>query len=143
VESGPDIFDRELDPQPHRPAGPQRDTVVPFQRLVVNPFLAVLVFIIIVWLWSEGLKWQSPALFQLGVGLLIVDVFLVQFHCLDCGATGWLLRYRRHACPTVLARWGRSEWRRFRGPGVRLQLASWLILLASVTVLVLILWIGA
>ncbi len=143
MESGPDIFDRELDPQPQRPAGPDRNTVVPFQRLVVNPFLAVLVFVIIVALWREAVTRRMPALFQLGVGLLIVDVFLVQFHCLDCGATGWLLRYRRHACPPVLFRWQHAEWRRFRGPGVRLQLAAWLILLASVFVLAMILWIAS
>jgi hypothetical protein len=116
--------------------------VVPFQRLVVNPFLAVLVFIIIVALWREGVTRRSPALFQLGVGLVLVDVFLLQYHCLDCGATGWLLRYRRHACPTVMLRWQRGEWRRFRGPGVKLQLVAWLILVAAALVLILIMWIG-
>ena len=143
MQSGPDLFDRELDPQPPSWVGQGRDTVVPFQRLVVNPFLAVLVFVMIVALWREGVTRRSPALFQLGVGLLLVDVFLVQYHCLDCGATGWLLRYRRHACPTVMSRWQRQEWRRFRGPGVRLQLVVWLILVAAVFVLALILWISA
>ncbi len=142
MQSGPDLFDRELDPQPPSRVGQGRDTVVPFQRLVVNPFLAVTVFVIIIALWREGVTRRSPALFQLGVGLVLVDVFLVQYHCLDCGATGWLLRYRRHACPTVLSRWQRAEWRRFRGPGVKLQLAAWLILVAAALVLILIMWIA-
>jgi hypothetical protein len=143
VHSGPDLFDRELDPQPQRRVGPDRDTVVPFQRLLVNPFLAVAVFVLVVALWREGVTRRSPALFQLGVGLLLVDVFLVQYHCLDCGATGWLLRYRRHACPTVLSRWQRGESRRFRGPGVRLQLVAWVTLVAAVFVLAVIFWIKA
>jgi hypothetical protein len=142
VQRGPDVFDRELDPQPQRPAGLNRDTVVPFQRLVVNPFLAVLVFVIIVALWREAVIRRMPVLFQLGMGLLVVDALLVQYHCLDCGATGWLLRYRRHACSRVLSRWQHGEWRRFRGPGVKIQLVAWLIIVAGAFVLMLILWIA-
>ena len=142
MQSGHDVFDRELDPQPQRPARPDSASIVPFQRLVVNPFLAVFGFIIVAALWYEAFSRHAPAFFQFGVGLLVVAVLLVQYHCLDCGATGWLLRYRRHACPTVVWRWQRGEWRRFRGPGVRLQLTAWLIFLAGMVVLVLIAWIG-
>jgi len=142
VQSGPDVFDRELDPQPQIPARADSASVLPFQRLLVNPFLAVLVCVIIVALWREAYARESRWLFQLGVALTIVVVFLFQYHCLDCGVTGWLLRYRQHACPTVVSRMQRREWRRFRGPGVRLQLAAWLIFVAGAFVLAIINWIG-
>jgi hypothetical protein len=135
VQSGPDVFDRDIDPQPRRPARSDRGSIVPSQRLIVNPFLAVLGFVIIVAIWREAFIRRSSGLFQLGAALLLVVGFLVQYHCLDCGATGWLIRCRRHACPTVVARWELGERRRFRGPGVRSQLWIWFILLAAACVL--------
>ena len=103
MQSGPDVFDRDIDPQPRRPARSDRGSIVPSQRLIVNPFLAVLGFVIIVAIWREAFSRRSSGLFQLGAALLLVVGFLVQYHCLDCGATGWLIRCRRHACPTVVA----------------------------------------
>ena len=64
MQSGPDLFDRELDPQPPTRVGPDRDTVVPFQRLVVNPFLAVTVFVIIVALCAKGSHGDRPRCFS-------------------------------------------------------------------------------
>ena len=142
MQSGPDVFDRDIDPQPRRPARSDRGSIVPSQRLIVNPFLAVLGFVIIVAIWREAFIRRSSGLFQLGAALLLVVGFLVQYHCLDCGATGWLIRCRRHACPTVVARWALGERRRFRGPGVRFQLCIWFVLLASACVLWLASWIG-
>jgi hypothetical protein len=135
VQSGPDVFDRDLDPQPHRPARSDLRSIVPFQRLIVNPFLTVLGFVIIVAIWYEAFNRRATGLLQLGVALLLGVGFLVQYHCLDCGKTGWLFRYRRHACPAVVARWELGERRRFRGPGVRAQLWLWFIVLASACVL--------
>ena len=82
-------------------------------------------------------------MFKFGFGLLALDFFLVQYHCRDCGATGWLLRYRKHVCPAVVARWHQRELPRFRGPGVRAQLVGWLILSLSATILVLVVRSGA
>ncbi len=135
MQSGADVFDPDLDPQPRRPARGQSASILPFQRLVANPFLAVLLFVIVVALWHGAFVRHAPWLFQLGLGLSLVAFFLVQYHCLDCGATGWLIRYRRHACPAVVARWQRGERRRFRGPGVRLQLWAWFVSLAAACVL--------
>jgi hypothetical protein len=59
--------------------------------------------------------------------VFVLGLFLVQFHCLDCGATGWLVRYQRHACPKVVARWRSRVVRRFHGPRLRIQLIAWLI----------------
>jgi hypothetical protein len=142
VQPGPDVFDPDLDPPPRRTANPDRESIVEFQRLVVNPFLAVLVFIVIVAVFRTSLAKRTSSLFEIGVVLFVIDVFLIQYHCLDCGATGWLLRFRRHACGAVQARWQRGERRRFRGPGVRIQLAVWLVFLAAVTMLGLITWIS-
>ena len=140
MRSGHDVFDPDLDPPPVRVAGLDRDSVVRFQRLVVNPFLAVSVFVLIVALCRIAVEKRWPTLFGIGVALFVVDGFLVHYHCLDCGKTGWLIRYRRHSCPTVVSRWQLGDSRRLRGPGVRLQLTAWLIVLASVFVLALIFW---
>jgi hypothetical protein len=142
VQPGPDVFDPDLDPPPRRTASPDRESIVEFQRLVVNPFLAVLVFIVIVALFRTALVKRSWSLFDIGVVLFGIDVFLIQYHCLDCGATGWLLGVRRHVCGAVQARWQRGERRRFRGPGVRIQLVVWLVFLLAVTMLGLIIWIA-
>ena len=138
MQSGPDVYDRDLDPQPRRSLDPAHVSIAPYQRLIVNPFLAVLLFVIILAIVQTAIQTRTAGLFPLGLGLVLVDLFLVQFHCLDCGATGWLLRYRRHACPTVIARWQRGEHRRFRGPSVKLQLAGWIVLLAAAFVLGLV-----
>ena len=135
MQSGPDVFDPDLDPQPRRSLDPAHVTIAPYQRLIVNPFLTVLVFVIVVGIVRIAIQTETAGLFALAVGLLVVDVFLVQYHCLDCGATGWLRRYRRHTCPTVIARWQRGEHRRIRGPSVKLQLAGWLVLLAAAAAL--------
>jgi catechol 2,3-dioxygenase-like lactoylglutathione lyase family enzyme len=131
VPSSVDVFDRDLDPQPRRSLDPRRVSIGPYQRLIVNPFLAVLLFVIIIALGRMAFRTDTLGLFPFLVLLIVVDVFLVQYHCLDCGATGWLVRYRRHGCATVVTRFQRGEMRRFRGPGVRSQLAMWLILLAA------------
>ena len=75
MRAGPDVFDRDLDPQPRRPARGNDVSLVPFQRLVVNPFLAVLLFVIVVALWNVAFARRSPGLFQLGVGLVLVAFF--------------------------------------------------------------------
>jgi hypothetical protein len=135
MDPGPGVFDHELDSVPRRLEAPPRETIALYQRLAVNPVLAVLVFTIAAGTLSLALKVRSPRLFALAVGLYFMDLFLFQYHCFDCKATGWLLRYRRHVCPAVVARWHGAQLPRFCGPAVRIQLAAWLILLASLFVL--------
>ncbi len=138
MQSDADVFDRDLDPQPRRSLDPARVSIGPYQRLIVNPFLSVLVFVIIIAIARAALQTETLGVFPFLVFLILADVFLVQYHCIDCGATGWLLRYRRHGCPTIVSRFQRGELRRFRGPSVRLQLVLWLVFLAAAVVLVLI-----
>jgi hypothetical protein len=138
VQSGPDLFDRDLDPHPRRSLDPEHISIAPYQRLIVNPFLSVLLLVIIIAIAQKAIQTETFGIFPLLVILILIDVFLVQYHCLDCGATGWLLRYRKHGCPTVVTRFQRGELRRFRGPSVRLQLAMWIVFLLVALVLGLI-----
>jgi hypothetical protein len=140
MEPRPGVFDHELDSVPPRSVVqvPPREEIALYQRLVVNPLLAFLLTAVVVAILSIALKFQFPRLFAVGVGLVAVDLFLFRYRCLDCKATGWLLRYRRHVCSAIIARWQRGELPRFCGPAVKIQLASWIILAASVSVLALI-----
>jgi hypothetical protein len=138
VDPGPGVYDHDLDSQPSGPVRPRDESIAPYQRLVVNPLLAVLAVVITVAIERWALENRYLGMFELGFGLLALEFFLVQYHCRDCGATGFLLRFRRHACPAVVARSHRGERPRFRGPGVRLQLVVWAIVLASASVLVMI-----
>lgn len=130
-----DVFDRDLDQQPWPVNAPRGGSLVPFQRLIVNPFLAVLTFLALVAAERWAFLNLSKGWFEFGFGLLAFDFFLFQYYCRDCGATGWLVGYRNHACPSVVARYSRGEQPRFRGPDVRVQLVIWLIVIASIGVL--------
>jgi hypothetical protein len=135
VDSTGSTFDPDLDVQPRRHA---REPLEPYQRLVANPFLAVLAWIFIAALVDAAVRSQNLPLFLTAIGLLFVAFFLLQFHCLDCGATGWVLRYRKHACPPVVARWQSRTVRRFHGPSMKSQLVGWFIVIPSAVVLGLI-----
>ena len=99
----PSTYDRDFDRRPQRPPG-LSDFEEPFeahQRLIANPFLAILSWVAAIALIRTSLRHHSLALFLVAGGLFIVAFFLLQFHCLDCGKTGWLLRSRMHACPPL------------------------------------------
>jgi hypothetical protein len=65
---------------------------------------------------------------------LIAAIFLPRlfhYHCLDCGATGVLHRWRHHACSRVLERYHAGRPRRVRGPTPPAQFVLWLFALAA------------
>ena len=97
------------------------------QRLVVNPFLAVAG--LVGWAWATRQLFRSalPPLALVPSLPLPWLPFLVHFHCLDCGATGPFPRWRRHACPPVVARSRRDRrgWFGLRWPRARTQLVAW------------------
>jgi hypothetical protein len=101
------LSDPEFD-SPHRPAvrKPPRDVVRFYQRLVVNPFLAVstvLLTLLVAYLLGNAARADVvPAAAILGS---IVAVLVLQYHCLDCGGTGSFHRGHHHACPRVVERW--------------------------------------
>jgi hypothetical protein len=138
VESGRTTFDPDLDVRPPRPL---RDSIAPidgYQRLVANPFLAVLGWLVAFGVLIESVKREKLALFMTAIILFFVGFFFLQFHCLDCGATGLLLKSSSHACPAVVERRQRQRARRFRGPGVKLQLVAWFIFLMTAFILALV-----
>jgi hypothetical protein len=138
VESETDrgTFDPELDLLPIRPTRRSREPLEPYQRLIANPFLAVLSCVVVFAVVRFALERRDLTGFLFGISLLFLSFLLVQFHCLDCGKTGWLLRYRHHACPAVVARWQNQIMPRIHGPRVKIQVVVWLLLLASAFVLV-------
>jgi hypothetical protein len=99
--------DPEFDRPPH-PEGrkPPPDVVRFYQRLVVNPFLSALtLFLVLVASYRLGeesrAEWAPLAAIVGSIGAAMV----LQYHCLDCGATGSYHRWRRHACARVVERW--------------------------------------
>ncbi len=108
------------------------------QRVVVNPFLAVLA--VLAWgeLTHRLIDGPFPPLFVLPILGLIFLPLLVQFHCLDCGRTGSYPLRSRHACPGVLARSRLAEAPRSRLPSARGQLILWAWAIGSVGLLWLV-----
>lgn len=134
-------FDRVLDREPRRPAGLVDGPSGADQRLVVNPLVTFAASVAAAELIRTSLRARHFPWFVAGVGLFFLAFFLLQFHCLDCGRTGWLLWYRRHACPAVQARWRERRFGRFRGPGVTTQLVLWTFVLGPTFLLTLVwLW---
>jgi hypothetical protein len=130
--------------EPSRPLDPELDRPRPEPavlqdpealRLLANPFLALLGLLV----WAAGLRYVvehkqlvllMPAL-AAGAGL----VFLLQYHCLDCGATGWLFRWRNHACAPMIARGREGRRHRFRATNPIRQLVIWFYVLLVVAFL--------
>jgi len=138
VEPGQGTFDRDVDSHPGRPPRVPFESLPSYQRIVVNPLLGVLVWLVMFALIRAGVKSQSSTLFLIGSSLFFAAFFLHQFHCLDCGATDWLFRYRHHACPLIVARSQNREGGRFRFPSVKTQIMIWLYLVAGALLLLLL-----
>ena len=128
--------DPEFDPPTPGPSR-SRDAFDPaeHQRVVVNPFLAVLGLIGLGWLARVLLHspWPGTA------GLLLLSIVLIprliQFHCLDCGRTGRYTRRATHACPRVVERWRGGRRARAPFPSGWAQLVAWGWMLGSVALL--------
>lgn len=93
------------------------------QRLVVNPSVAILCTLAGVALIQHALRTRNVFLFCAAVGVLFLSLLLIQFHCRDCGATGWYLHAGKHACPAVVTRWRQNL--SASGLRVRTQLLIW------------------
>ena len=135
MESRSGTFDHDLDAQPRRRIPTPEDLPHEYQRLVVNPFLTVLAWITFAGLLRSVVPRHDAAGLAADIVVFALALLLIQFHCLDCGATGWLVRYQHHACPKVVARWQSRIIRRFHGPRLRIQLVAWFILMLAAVVL--------
>lgn len=107
--------------------GPSRrvESLAPFQRLVVNPFLVLLVWLAAYLLARHGVHLRSLPWFLVGLGLGLAAPLFLQCHCLDCGATFWLPSRARHACRGVSARVAASRPRPALFPSLTLQVVFW------------------
>lgn len=133
------LRDRDVDaiPDPRPGASDRAAPLGPYQRLIANPFLAV--FGTVVWFAALRATVQTKRLdlfcASLLGGLLIPCLF--QFHCLDCGGTGHVVRCGGHACAHVVARRQAGTPRRFRGPTPMTQTKLWILALAATALFVL------
>jgi hypothetical protein len=98
------------------------------QRLVVNPLVAILCSLAGVALIQHALRTRNVFLFCAAVAVLFLSFLLIQFHCRDCGATGWYLHAGHHACAAVVARWRQNVSAR-AGLRARTQLLIWVYVL--------------
>jgi hypothetical protein len=132
--------DPDLDPPRRLPTGPGRPPFLPqeYQRLVANPFLGVFGLIVGLGAFEKAIEWQQFPLLVLALAVLISVAFLLHYHCLDCGSTGLLLRWKSHACERVRARQQANQVRRFRGPNPAFQTILWGYLLFGVAILIFV-----
>jgi hypothetical protein len=135
VEPAGGTFDTDLDLRPLPPPREPNRPIEDYQRLVANPLLGVLSWIVTFALMRESVRRHNLTLFAWGLLFVPVGIVFIQFHCLDCGKTGWLLRSRVHACPATVARRQNGLMRRFHGPPLTIQLAVWFIVLIAALVL--------
>lgn len=112
-----------------------------YLRLLANPFLGLLYLVgWLVFLYESVVGGFAGALTPMLIVVLIAGLglvpYLMEYHCLDCGETGRLIRWRRHLCHRSLARREAGQRRLLRGPTPPVQVALWLwVLLAMAVVL--------
>jgi hypothetical protein len=123
---GQGIFDPDMDSGLRRPVEPYWP-LSECQRLIANPALGLLICLAAYLAIRHGLFVRHLGLFVFGLILFVVPLPLGQYHCLDCGATGWALRAGRHACPAVVARQHHPDARWLRIPRLRTQFKLWLV----------------
>ncbi len=140
MESGQGTFDADLDAQTRRPAVVGDEPLTDYQRLIANPFLAVLGWLLASIVVRIAIVQRNSALFLAGLAGGVIALLLIQVHCLDCGTTVWLIVARRHACAAIAARRLAGWQRRRRGPGVKVQLAAWFVVLGTVFLVGWIIW---
>jgi hypothetical protein len=138
----PGIYDRDLDVIRRRPSDPT-EPIDRYRRFVANPLLAVSSIILSLLTLKASLvsKFPGPGLFLIAVVWLGYSIRFTQFHCLDCGETDWVRNARRHACTPLVARWRAGRMGLWRIPALGTQLALWFYVLASMTALLLILFV--
>src|SRR5262245_26919311 len=130
TESRPPLFDRELDipvrPQPRLSI----DDLYGHQRLIVNPCLSVLGWILAIALLRNGIAGKHLGVCLFAILWIFVPALLIQYHCLDCGATGSYFRAKRHCCPGVVERYFTALGKRSFVPSVKAQLLIWLYVIS-------------
>jgi hypothetical protein len=124
-------FDRDLDIPGPAPSWPEFDDIRPYYRLVANPFLMILGWLMAVGVCRLAFQWRRPMVAVFALGLFLASCLLFQFHCLDCGKTYFLHRRRRHRCEAVWVRWNHREHDRWQPPAIKTQLVIWFYFIMS------------
>jgi hypothetical protein len=136
--------DLDLDSSAYPSAIPLDAPPEAYLRVAANPFLALFA-VLFALAASDGLWSSQPfdgdtrmaLVVAVWLSLLVAFPWLVQFHCLDCGATGRLKRWRGHLCPRVAERRLLRKPRRVRGPTPSIQIVIWLWVFALTAVVVM------
>ncbi|HMB08108.1 MAG TPA: hypothetical protein VKP69_30805 [Isosphaeraceae bacterium] len=132
----PSIHDPELDPPRTGARRARRPVPRPQEpsRLLANPFLTASLILFGLLELSSALRSRClPGLIWALITLAGSGPFL-HYHCLDCGATGLLFRWRRHECERAVIRRNTGRTRRLRGPDPTVQTIIWgYFLLGSAT----------
>src|SRR4051794_26234353 len=110
------VHDRHMDfPVPTgSSASIRRPALHKYQRLVANPFLAVIGAIGWIAFLRFSLDERNLRNFFLAFAGVWLILFLFQYHCLDCGRTANLWGWKKHCCERVEARRLAGGPRRFR-----------------------------
>lgn len=136
-------IDRDFapDPYPETPLPPDF-TPPEHQRLVVNPFLAVVAVVAWAWLTRRLFLTSFPPSALLPALIFGLIPILIHTHCLDCGVTGVYPRWSQHACPKVVLRSRANRPRWLPWPTARTQLIVWGYVLGAVALLLAIVGVG-
>ncbi len=109
-----------------------------YLRLVANPFLGIFALVIWLGLMYVILRGAAGPFTLLAIALSLASLALLprllHYHCLDCGRTGLLTSWRRHICPSVVARRFEGRARRWHGPTPTVQVLLWLWFFAALLV---------
>jgi hypothetical protein len=140
-------YDPEFDPPGGLSLGrPVFDMPHHYQRLVANPFLALLSIVANLALLQAVTARGAPDsswLPWLALATCTVLLFvwqLPQYHCLDCGATDQLRNWREHECEAVKLRRAMGRPRRLRGPTPNVQTVLWFYAAIVCAIFVYIVW---
>lgn len=123
-------FDPDLDMLPPRLESPSGAPAREFQRLIVNPLLAMIGFLAVWAVFRYSLQIRNLPLFLLSLALAVACPFLIQFHCVDCGRMGFAVRAHRHACVDIVRRMRLDEDPPFPAISIRLQVTLWTVAVA-------------
>jgi hypothetical protein len=137
------LFDREidLDPARVRAGRPRRShgaiPIQRFQRLLANPFLGATGIVAWVALMRKVVEYQRIDLTVVVLLLVVPLGYLFQYHCLDCGATALVTRWRSHRCAAVELRRASGRGRFLHGPTPMVQTVLWVFFLFICLVIIL------
>ncbi len=112
-----------------------------YLRVVANPFLAfcyLTAWLVVMYKTvAEGFAGPlTPMLLAMMIAALWLTPHFIHYHCLDCGGSGKLLKWRRHVCHAVVQRRDAGMPRRLRGPSPPLQVVLWLWVLLALAMVV-------